>query len=149
MNYLSRFVAHDSPEYKQAIQLRYRLFYEEHGIKMDSVLTAREQSAQHLVILKPDNRTVLAYGQLYRKSRSQYQIFQMVVEPAYQRQGLGSVVLDKLIKTVKYEKGGLLTLSARTTHTGFYEKFGFKIDGAVFPSSSTGVPHIKMIRQCA
>lgn len=142
------FVAYGSPEYQQAVQLRYRLFYEEHGIEMGAVLTAREQNAKHLVVLKPDSLIVLAYGQLYRKSDSQYQIFQMVVEPDYQGQGLGSVILEKLIEVATYEKGELLTLSARTVYVGFYEKFGFKTNGAVFPSSSTGVPHVKMVRQC-
>ena len=148
MKYLLKFVAYGSSEYEQAIQLRYHLFYEEHGIDMASVLMPREQSAKHCVVLRSNERMVLAYGQLHRKNNSEHQIYQMVVEPSYQRQGLGSLVLQELIKTACHEKGNLLMLSARATYTEFYERFGFETDGAVFPSSSTGIPHVKMIKRC-
>lgn len=148
MNYPSRFVSYGSAEYKQAIQLRYRLFYAEHGLEIESVLTPREQSAKHFVVLSLEQTTVLAYGQLYKKNNNEYQIFQMVVEPSYQRQGLGSIVLEKLIQAAICNTDALITLSARTAYAEFYRKFGFETEGSVFPSSSTGLPHIKMTRQC-
>lgn len=143
----SRFVGYGSSEYEQAVELRYRLFYEEHGIEMESVLTPREKTARHFVVLSPDEKTVWAYGQLYEKNSNEYQIFQMVVAPQYQKKGLGSIVMQELVKAATRQPECLLTLSARSDCVGFYEKFGFEIDGEVFPSSSTGVPHVKMIKQ--
>ena len=140
-----KIVDYGSFEYNQAVQLRYRLFYEEHGISMALVLTERETASTHFVISTQENE-VLAYGQLSKKNDDEYQIFQMVVEPSYQGEGLGSRVLQALIGYANREKEHLLTLSARCMQVGFYEKSGFIAVGAVFPSIATGVPHIKMMR---
>lgn len=142
--YQLKFVEYGSPEYHQATQLRYRLFYQEHNIPLASILDSKEKRNRHLVITaNPDNK-VLAYGQLVQNSLEECQIHQMVVEPEYQGKGLGKLILQTLITKTIQQGASSLVLNARITKVGFYQKFGFKTIGEVFASLSTGVPHIKM-----
>ena len=128
-----KFIEYGSPEYLQAARLRYRLFYEEHGIEFESIFETSEKQSLHLVITSNID-LVLAYGRLDRKSVDQFQIYQMVVEPTYQRQGLGTAILKTLIAAATERGASIVLLNARVAMQ-FYE---------VFASSSTGVPHIRM-----
>lgn len=139
-----KFVEYGSPEYYQATQLRYRLFYQEHNIPFASIFDSKEKQNRHLVITANPENKVLAYGRLVQNSLEELQIHQMVVEPAYQGKGLGKLILQTLIATTIQQGSSSLVLNARITKVGFYQPFGFKIIGQVFTSLSTGVLHIKM-----
>ncbi|VEP18415.1 putative acyltransferase [Hyella patelloides LEGE 07179] len=143
-NYQLKFVEYGSPEYQQAAQLRYRLFYQEHCIKFESIFEPQEKQNLHLVITANPEHKVLAYGRLDRKSADLFQICQMVVEPKHQRQGLGKLILKELTKVAIQQGASLVVLNARVAKVQFYQKYGFEPIGEVFASSSTGVPHIKM-----
>lgn len=71
----------------------------------------------------------------------------MVVEPEYQRQGLGTIILTTLIATASDRGASIIVLNARVAKVQFYKKHGFQSIGEVFASTSTGVPHIKMQRK--
>ena len=84
-------IEYQSPQYQQACQLRYRLFYQKHGLPWNRVINSSDASCFHAAISIEDN--ILAYGQLTTGSDRTYQIRQMVVEPRYQKQGLGKQTL--------------------------------------------------------
>ena len=145
--YQLKFIDRGSPEYHQAARLRYRLFYQEHGIPFESIFNPQEEQDLHLVIKNnPDDR-VLAYGRLGQNSIDEFQIHQMVVEPEYQGQGLGRIILQTLIEAAINQGANRLVLNARIPKVKFYQKSGFETIGKVFASSSTGVPHIKMQKE--
>ena len=146
-NYQLTFVEYDSLEYHQATQLRYRLFYQEHGIPFKSIFNPQEKQDLHLVIAANRTNHVLAYGRLSQNSIDEFQIYQMVVEPEYQGQGLGKLILQALIDAATNQGASRLVLNARVTKVNFYQKSGFEPIGEVFASSSTGVPHIKMQKE--
>ncbi|HEY9771008.1 MAG TPA: GNAT family N-acetyltransferase [Coleofasciculaceae cyanobacterium] len=135
-------IAYGSREYQQACQLRYELFFAEHGLPWDVVLDEHHAEYFHAAILIQDY--VVAYGQLVPHSSQIYQICQMVVKPNYQGQNLGRQILFTLIKIAKQEKAIAITLNARLTAVGFYQNLGFQTCGAQFPSTTTGVIHIQM-----
>ena len=143
-NYQLKFVEYGSPEYHQAARLRYRLFYQEHGIPFKSIFNPQEERDLHFVITVDRPNNVLAYGRLGQNSIDEFQIYQMVVEPEYQGQGLGKLILQVLIEAATNQGASRLVLNARVTKINFYQKSGFESIGEVFASSSTGVPHIKM-----
>ena len=144
MNYEIKFVEYDSPEYQAAAQLRYRLFYQEHSISFASIFNSQEKEYLHLAITANRDNQVVAYGRLECINDYEFQISQMVVEPQYQRQGLGTLILEKL-STIAVDKGAsTLVLNARVTKILFYQNCGFETVGEVFASSTTGVSHIKM-----
>jgi predicted GNAT family N-acyltransferase len=143
-------IKYNSAEFQQACQLRYELFFAEHSLPWHIVQDERQAEYFHAAILI--RNSVVAYGQLVPQDNSVYQISQMVVKPGYQGQNFGSRILLFLIEQAKKE-GAIakrrrsliaLTLNARTTAVGFYQKFCFQTHGTQFPSSTTGIPHITM-----
>ena len=137
-------IAWGSAAYREAARLRHRLFYQEHGIPLEAMAAAR--GAYHAALLHPLSRAVLAYGYLEQNSPDEFQIYQMVVHPDCQSQGLGRRLLGALGREACHRGALTLMLHARTTKLGFYQRSWFVATGAVFPSSVTGVPHIKMVK---
>lgn len=135
-------IKYNSAEFQQACQLRYELFYAEHSLPWQIVQDERQADYFHAAILI--RNSVVAYGQLVPQDNSVYQISQMVVKPGYQGQNLGSKILLCLIDRAKSAKAIALTLHARTTAVGFYQRFGFQTHGTEFLSATTGIPHITM-----
>ncbi|MFM2314187.1 MAG: hypothetical protein RLZZ04_3463 [Cyanobacteriota bacterium] len=143
-------IKYNSQEFQQACQLRYQLFYAEHGLSWDVVRDERQANYFHGAILKQN--LLVAYGQLVPQSNDIYQICQMVVKPGYQGQNYGSRILYFLIEKAQQERAIsfqersviAVTLNARLSAVGFYQKFGFQTQGEQFPSRTTGIPHITM-----
>ena len=144
MQHSVELIEYNSPEYHQACQLRYRLFFAEHNLPKNVVLDDRHANYYHASIIQD---CVVAYGQLVPHPNRIYQICQMVVEPSYQNQSLGKKILSTLIHIAKDRGAVSITLDARLTAVGFYQKLGFQTCGTEFPSTTTGVPHIKMYRK--
>lgn len=132
----------NSEKYHLACQLRYKLFFAKHDLPWEVVDDRSEADVSHAAI-SIENRLV-AYAQLVRHSDRIYQICQMVVEPDYQKQNLGRKILSTLIEIARQEGAIALTLNARLTAVGFYQKLGFNSYGESFPSATTGVLHIAM-----
>ena len=133
----------NSEEYQQACQLRYRLFYQPHGLSFDSVFNDRETESIHLAVF--DRNLLVAYGQLTQQNRQIYKIAQMVVCPNYQRQGLGKKLLAKLLAIAQQKNAKKIVLDARICAIDFYRQLGFKrILGTEHLSTTTEVPHIYM-----
>jgi predicted GNAT family N-acyltransferase len=138
-------IKYKSQEFQQACQLRYELFFAEHSLPWHVVQDERQAEYFHAAILIQNS--VVAYGQLVPQDNSVYQICQMVVKPGYQGQNFGSKILLCLIEQAKQARAIALSLHARTTAVGFYQKFGFQTDGLQFLSSTTGIAHITMNRE--
>ena len=145
MKTILKFVGMDSAEYAQAAQLRHLLFYQEHDIALEAIASPQEKHYQHLALVN-DRGQVLAYGQLGQNSRGEFQIYQMVVTPEHQRQGLGRQILETLVDRAIAQGAQRVVLHARVTKVPFYQRSGFVSIGETFPSVQTGVPHIKMER---
>ena len=137
-----KLIHYNSPEFHQAAQLRYQLFFAPLNLPWDLVQDEHQEGYFHAAIAIQD--TVVAYGQLVPHNNGIYQICQMVVQTDYQRQNLGRKILIFLIDLARQEQAIALTLNARLTAVDFYQKLGFHTDGVPFPSSTTGVAHITM-----
>lgn len=135
-------IDYSSPEFQQAARLRYDLFFAEHNLPWSITQQSSQAKYLHAAILRQD--TVLAYGQLVPNSDRIYQVCQMVVRPENRSQNLGRTILSFLINLAKKEDATALTLNARLTAVGFYQKLGFRSQGEPFPSNTTGVAHIRM-----
>lgn len=133
-----------SLHYNLAVQLRYTLFYQKHGIPFDSIWSRDESQDAHLALICKKNDTVLAYGCLAKNNPQEFQIHQMVVMPEFQGLGYGSQILEALIQLAQAGKASKIVLNARVDKARFYEKAGFTKVGDIFASAATGVPHIKM-----
>ena len=66
----------------------------------------------------------------------------MAVEPALQRQGVGSAILAEGIRRLRAADTVLLWAHARDSAIPFYERFGFAaVEGSGDPGALTGRPH--------
>ncbi|MEL6580439.1 MAG: GNAT family N-acetyltransferase [Cyanobacteria bacterium J06621_12] len=139
-----KLIKYNSQEFYQACQLRYKLFFAPHSLPKDIVLDPNQADYFHAAMTIKN--TVVAYGQLVPHPNQIYQICQMVVVPAYQRQNLGTAILLFLIQIAKEEGATSITLNARLTAVSFYQRLDFQTHGKQFPSSTTGIPHITMNR---
>lgn len=139
-----RTIEYGSPLYHQTALLRYQLFYQEHHIPFDSIFDETESQDTHVAIVNCADERVIAYSRLAQNHPQKSQIYQMVVDPAYQKQGFGTQLLQTLTEIALHKGSQSVILHARVAKAGFYEKLGFTAIGDVFASSTTGVPHIKM-----
>ncbi len=130
--------------YKEALDLRYDLFFRAPGLPREILFDALESSSLHIAAI--ENGSLCAYGRLSEESLGIFKISQMVVRPDMQGQGLGTSVLTKLTHEALEKGAEEIYLNARLHAVSMYEKLGFKASGQSYVAKSTGVPHIKMIR---
>jgi predicted GNAT family N-acyltransferase len=140
-----KIIEYGSEAYCQAALLRYRLFYEEHGVPFEAIGDPLESHDLHVAVMDEGGDRVMAYGRLGQRG-DEWQIYQMVVEPEYQGLGLGRRILQALVDGAIERGASCLVLNARVTKVGFYERFGFEVVGNVFVSAVTGVAHVQMRR---
>jgi predicted GNAT family N-acyltransferase len=142
MGLIFRFVAHGSGEWLQARDIRYALFFQSHGLVPTIMDDDHEAVAFHLVALAADR--VVGYGRLIALGEGEFQISQMVVPGAHQRQGIGTVILQNLMRKALDGGAQSIVLEARLPAVGFYERAGFVRCGVAYPSAKTGIPHVTM-----
>jgi predicted GNAT family N-acyltransferase len=128
--------------YHQALDLRYELFFRGHNLPREILIDEYEEASKHIVIV--DDESLIAYGRLTDLGEGIYRLSQIVVKPQEQGKGYGSMILKALVERVKNDGGKKIILNASTTATALYEKHGFRSNGEVFLSKSTGVPHVQM-----
>ena len=133
----------DSPLYQEALELRYRLFFQEHGLPRAILVDEHEESSVHLALV--DGERLVAYGRLTHLGQDAARLSQILVRPEEQGKGYGRRILAALVRRAQADGAKEIHLNARTTATGLYRKQGFRANGAPFPSRSTGVPHLPMI----
>ncbi len=84
------------------------------------------------IIAVYNDSKLIGFGRIISDGVYQTFIGDMIVHPDYQKQGIGSKVLNLLME--KCESGGIkwVQLSSAKGKTGFYKKFGFEerpVDG--------------------
>jgi GNAT superfamily N-acetyltransferase len=75
------------------------------------------------------------------QAQTAVQLQNMAVEPALQRQGIGSAVMAEILRRLRATDAVLLWASARDKALPFYERFGFQpIDGSGFTGQTGQSP---------
>ncbi|MBI4986280.1 MAG: GNAT family N-acetyltransferase, partial [Rhodocyclales bacterium] len=67
--------------------------------------------------------------------------------PEWRGKGTGRALLECLLDEAAARGMRKLLLNAQTAATGFYARFGFRPEGAVFMEA--GIPHVLMTRSSA
>ena len=128
--------------YKEALELRYELFFKKHDLPRNILIDKNEKASEHIAIVSDE--LLIAYGRLTNLGEGTYQISQIVVKPQEQGKGYGAMILKELVDRAERLGCKKIILNARTTATKLYEKQGFTSSGNEFLSKSTGVPHVQM-----
>ena len=128
--------------YQQALDLRYELFFEEFKLPKSIVIDDLEEHSEHFVI--QEGNALIAYGRLTNLGFKAYKISQVVVQPAMQRKGHGTKLLKKMLSHATKVGATRVELNSQVSAKGIYAHLGFTEVGDVYPSKTTGLPHVKM-----
>lgn len=136
-----KFIDTNSTFYPQAVAIRIDSFFIGLPNAIELINDVYEKKAIHIIYLEEEN--ILGTGRLHLKNDKAI-ISQMAIHKGYRKQGIGSSILQALIKKAEILQVSKIELSARETALEFYKKYGFETFGELYPSKKTGIIHQKM-----
>lgn len=122
----------------QLSDIRHRVFIAEQGVPEALEWDGLDETAQH--VLARIGAQPVAVGRLLPSG----QIGRMAVLPAWRRQGIGSLVLARLLEIARAQGFDTVFLYAQLSAQAFYARHGFACEGEVFEDA--GIAHITMRR---
>jgi len=127
-----------------AAPLRTEVFVQEQKVPADMEWDADDATALHAVAI---NRMgmVLATGRLLQHGPGVARIGRMAVKKQLRGSDVGRRVLHILMDAAQQRGDTQVLLHAQCSAEGFYQRAGFKPQGAIFEEA--GIAHIEMVRQ--
>ncbi len=130
-------IDHGTPEYLQMVQLRDQVLRRPLGLSFshDELLKEKDD----ILIVCVDDGDLLGCCILTKIDNHTMRIRQMAVPDKLHGKGIGASIMS-FAETLAKDKGfRTMTMHARDTAIGFYEKFGYKIKGQQF--REVNLPH--------
>ena len=116
------------------------MFINEQGVDEEIEWDGLDQEAWHWLALGPEKKGI-ATARLLKSG----QIGRMAVEKQFRFQGIGSAILQDILKSAKDLKMESVFLHSQSNATKFYEKFNFSSDGNEFFEAN--ILHVKMSKK--
>ncbi len=128
-------IDHGSKAYSQMVQLRMEILRKPLGLSFIS--EELEQEKNDILIAAFDEDEILGCCILTAIDNSRIRLRQMAVQKNVQGKGIGESIIS-FAENIARDKGyKILTMHARNTAIGFYEKFGYTVKGAQFEEVKT------------
>ncbi len=125
----------------EAQDIRQKVFVEEQGFQHE--FDTIDNSATHLLMF--ENNAAIATARFFNgKTKKEFIIGRIAVLPEYRNKHIGAEMLEILQKKINELGGDRIILSAQCRVQPFYEKQGYKAQGA--PYLEGLCEHIKMIK---
>lgn len=124
-----------------AFLVRQEVFIQEQKVPAELELDEFDPLATHALAYL-DGRCI-GTGRLVDLGAGQAQIGRMAVLAPFRNQGVGSLLLEKLIQLAISQEIRSIILHAQVAVIPFYEKHGFQAQGPVYDEA--GIPHRNMI----
>jgi ribosomal protein S18 acetylase RimI-like enzyme len=128
------------PRYPLELELRFRVLRQPLGMPRATIGFAGEEDAVHFIAL--DGGAVVGCV-LFDFASGRLRA--MAVEPSLQGTGIGARLVVGLEAELKKLAVQTISLHARDTAIGFYEKLGYSIEGE--PFTEVGIPHRNMVKK--
>ena len=133
-------IDHGSPEYRKMINLRLDILRKPLGLSFTQEELNKEK--EDILIGAFEDDEILACCLLTKTEPKTLRLRQMAVQNNLQGKGIGASMMN-FAETVARDKGfKKLTMHARKTALGFYEKLGYKVTGDEFLEVT--IPHYMM-----
>lgn len=133
-------IDHGSKEYQQMVNLRMEVLRKPLGLSFTK--DELEKEKEDILIGAFEDDKMLACCMLTKHDEKNVRLRQMAVHNNLQGKGIGASMMN-FAETLARDKGfKKLTMHARKTATGFYEKLGYKITGEEF--TEVTIPHFMM-----
>ena len=134
------------PRYAGELDLRHRVLRQPLGFRRDQVASPFEEESLHLCALDEGERVVGCVLFRWLDAR-RGRLFQMAVDPGWQRRGLGRRLLDRLEAELRARGVAEVVLHAREPAVPFYARAGYAAEGDVF--MEVGIAHRTMRKALA
>lgn len=133
-------IDYGTPEYQQMVQLRDEILRKPLGLSFTS--HDLEKDKDDILIGAFDDGRIMGCCILTPETQSNIRLRQMAVRNNLQGKGLGNQILRfaEIVATAKGYK--ILSMHARDTAIGFYQKQGYRVVGEGF--TEVTIPHHKM-----
>ena len=130
-------IDHGSKEYQQMVKLRYEIMRKPLGLNFSPEELDKEKD--DILIGAFDEDEMLGCCILTNMNEGCVRVRQMAVQKNMQGKGIGESIIT-FAENIAYDKGfKALTMHARDTAIGFYEKYGYKVKGEQF--MEINIPH--------
>ncbi len=121
---------------KSILEIRFKVFVDEQGVDPKLEADGLDRECLHAVAF--DDALPIGTGRLLPDQH----IGRMAVLKEYRSQGIGSLILQKLVGAALERNWEFVELSSQVQAIHFYERFGFKQLGDVYLEA--GIDHIDM-----
>jgi GNAT superfamily N-acetyltransferase len=95
----------------------------DYKVSADELIAALKHS--QYMVMAYDNEQLVGCGRVVTDGVMHAMIYEMIVEPSYQGQGIGSVILEKLVAKCKAAGIRDIQLFSAKGKAPFYQKHGF------------------------
>ncbi len=133
-------LAFGSSGYEDALDLRYRILREPLGVEWTDEERSWESRERHFALRAGGE--VVACVSIRPLGGGCVKLRQMAVEPRCQGTGLGRRLLERVERVLSRDGVREIELHARDGATGFYERLGYRAQGA--PFVEVGLLHRRM-----
>lgn len=138
-----KIIEHGSEEYQKMVSLRNEVLRKPLGLHFSKDELDRE--AHDILIGAFDDEVMLACCILTPLDKQHCRLRQMAVQNNLQGKGIGATMMN-FAENVARDRGfHILTMHARKSAIGFYEKLGYKISSDVFEEVT--IPHFEMQKE--
>ncbi|MFN5334548.1 MAG: GNAT family N-acetyltransferase [Bacteroidota bacterium] len=136
-------IMYDSHEYEQMIQLRLDVLRKPLGLSFS--LDELQKEKDDILLGAFEEEQLLACCALTPVDNATIQLRQMAVQNNLQGRGVGAILL-RFAENIARDRGySYMSMHARDTATGFYEKHGYETEGDLFYEVT--IPHFKMVKK--
>jgi GNAT superfamily N-acetyltransferase len=135
-----KLIDHGSPEYRQMVQLRNDILRRPLGLTFDPEELEREKD--EVLIAAFEDEKMLGCCMLIKTEPDAVRLRQMAVLHNLQGKGVGRALMqfaENIARDMGYRR---ITMHARKTATGFYEKLGYAVTSVEFEEVT--LPHVVM-----
>ncbi len=136
-------IVYQSPLYEQIVRLREKVLRIPLGLKFSENDLIIDQDEQIFALIL--DHTPIACVQVRTLTTEKVKLRQMAVDSAFQKQGWGKTLLNKVEEYLLKQGIETIELHARKSAVDFYKKIGYQILSSEF--TEVGLPHYKMRKQ--
>lgn len=138
-----KLIDHGSPEYLQMVQLRQDILRKPLGLTFQK--DELDKEIDDILIAAFEDDRMLGCCMLIETEPGTVRLRQMAVSNNLQGKGIGRALMQ-FAENIARDRGfKKITMHARKTATGFYEKLGYMISGGEFEEVT--LPHVVMEKQ--
>lgn len=138
-----KIIDHGTADYRQMVELRLQLLRKPLGLSFTAEELEKEKSDILLGCFEEDKLEACCI--LTQVDPSTVRLRQMAVSSALQRKGIGRVLMNFAENIARDRKYSRLTMHARKSAVGFYEKSGYRICSEEF--TEVTIPHYVMEKE--